>query len=172
MEKDFLVFFFFFFPFFCVWTFKLQSSFCQLWSFQRLLELGSSWVMLFAAELWCIEGCWNSPQPSAETQGCEERSHLVWPCRWVPSLDENRMWLLRIALKTESVCLGRGLPGEVLPLPPSVPASLPHDVDRESSYPRWQTFAGTYLRLPVQVASFCSLAVDSVSSKESCIPST
>ena len=132
MERDFL--FFFFFSFFCIWTFKLQSSFCQLWSFQRLLELGSSCVMSFAAEFWCTEGCRNSPRPSTETQGCDGHSHLVRPCRWVQSLDENRMWAPENCPKD-----WKHLPG---PRASWVrfclcrPASLPHDVDREDSYPR------------------------------------
>lgn len=74
------------------------------------------------------------------------------------------MWLPRIALRLKA------LPG---PRPPGGRFCLCHPVSQcpfpmtwtESSYPRWQTFTGTISDFPVQVASFCSLAVDSVSSK-------
>ena len=93
-----------------MWTFKLQSSLCQLLSFQRLLELGSPCVMSFAAELCCIEGCWKS-RPGTETQGCEEHSYLVWPCRWVQSLDENGMWAPENCPKAWKHLPGHGSPG-------------------------------------------------------------
>lgn len=152
-----------------MWTFKLQSSLCQLLSFQRLLELGSPCVMSFAAELCCIEGCWKS-RPGTETQGCEEHSYLVWPCRWVQSLDENGMWAPENCPKAWKHLPGHGSPG--WGSAPVTRRPFPRMQTERTLTPDWQTVTGTSLRLPVQAASFCPLAVDSVSSKESYIPPT
>ena len=158
-----------FFSFLCMWTFKLQSSLCQLLSFQRLLELGSPCVMSFAAELCCIEGCWKS-RPGTEIQGCEEHSYLVWPCSWVQNLDENEMWAPENCPKAWKHLPGHGSPG--WGSAPVTRHPFPMMQTERTLISDWQTVTGTSPRLPVQAASFCSLAVDSVSSKESYVPPT
>ena len=95
-----------------MWTFKLQSSLCQLLSFQRL-HLQLNYVALRAAE-----------SPGLVQRPRAARSTLTWSGR----ADESRAWmktgcgLPRIVPKPESICLGTGLLGEVLPLSPGVPS--------------------------------------------------